>query len=101
MSKDKRINVRDLPVSSSADVPAAPLKKQSPYSRDPWQPGEVPAFPFMKTLRPLSVKATPYGHGSIGVEKPTARGAGYPLRPEIEGSESGNRGIKQLQRKRA
>lgn len=95
MDKDKRINVRDMPENSSdGAVKGQPLKKQSRTSRDPWQPGEVPAFPFMKTLRPLSVKATPFGYGSIGVETPTARGARYPLRPEIEGPDSGNKGIK-------
>jgi hypothetical protein len=95
MDKDKRINVRDMPDNSSGGaIPGQPLKKQSRTSRDPWQPGMVPAFPFMKVLRPLSVKATPVGHGSIGVETPKARGSRYPLRPEIESESMGNKGIK-------
>jgi len=89
------ISGRDMPENSSAgDVPGAPLKKQSRTSRDPWFPGMVPAFPFMKVLRPLFSKATPVGHGSMGVEKPVARGARYPRNPDISGESQGNKGIK-------
>jgi hypothetical protein len=95
MDKDKRINVRDMPDNSSGGaIPGQPLKKQSRTSRDPWFPGMVPAFPFMKVLRPLHSKATPIGHGSMGVEKPVARGARYPRNPDISGESEGNKGIK-------
>lgn len=90
----KKANSSPVGISMLEPPAPSPLKRHSPYDRSPWQPGEVPAGPFMKTLRPLDQAATPYGHGSLGVEKPAARGKRYPLRAEIEGPELGNKGIK-------
>lgn len=62
-----------------AEVPAAPLKRQSSYSRKPWQPGEIPGGPLMKVSRPHDEKPAPYGHGTLGVECPMVGRGRDPL----------------------
>ena len=65
-------------------LPAPPLVRQSRYSREPWKPGETPANPLMRLNRPHDLPATPYGHGTLGVEKPSdgGRGARHPFSPK-------------------
>lgn len=55
-------------------LPAPPLARQSRYSREPWKPGETPANPLMRLSRAHDLPATPYGQGTLGVEKPVRRG---------------------------
>jgi len=63
-------------------LPAPPLERQSRYSREPWKPGQTPANPLMRLNRPHDLPASPYGHGTLGVETPTRRGKQHPTNPK-------------------
>lgn len=43
-------------VSIGAPIDEPGLRKQSPWSKDPWKPGEIPASPHMRVLRPFDWK---------------------------------------------
>ncbi len=82
MKKHKRSKDMAVPVALGEPMPAPPLALQSRYSHEPWKPGETPAAPLMRLSRPHDLPATPYGHGALGVEKPTARGKHHPETPK-------------------
>ena len=75
MSKKRSRSPVPKAAVSETEYPAAPLKKQDPYSRAPWKPGEVPARTHGEfIIQPFDATPTPYGHGFFGIEKPTNRG---------------------------
>jgi hypothetical protein len=65
------------------------LKHQSRYGSKPWQPGEIPGRNGTLNVisEPHDIKAAPYGE-FLGIEKPTNRGRGYPLKMDVEGKET-------------
>lgn len=75
MGKKRKNQPVPMAATASFEYPTAPLKKQDCYSRTPWKPNEVPARAYgVFVSQPLDATPTPYGHGFMGVEKPTNRG---------------------------
>ena len=59
------------------DEGSGPLKKQSRYASEHWQPGEVPRETFVGIL-PTDRRITPYGQGPLAVRPPENMGEGWP-----------------------
>lgn len=70
----KQVGIPAVSTIEMEPLPAPPLNRQSRYSRKPWTPGETPANPLMRLNRAHDLPASPYGHGTLGVECPTKRG---------------------------
>ena len=79
MSTKKVKKVYPQATCAAAEVPSAPLKKQSSWSREKWKPGEVPARGFAAFIAPLDAPEVPYGHGYLGVQHPKGYGNGAPI----------------------
>jgi hypothetical protein len=77
MGNRRGITTNLVSVSIGEPTPEKELRKQSTWDKAPWQPGEIPATPLMRVLRPLDRPPRDvWGSRDLGVELPTARGRG-------------------------
>lgn len=65
------------------------LKKQERYGQKPWQPGEIPtrSGSLMPIHGRLDMPSAPHRE-FLEVRKPENLGLGYPLKMDVEGSET-------------